>query len=69
MKVYVINLVKARRVISFLLVAMLSVGATVGILFGIDTYSLASAEAERAEIRTVIIDTGHGGEDCVCSQA
>lgn len=64
MKVYVVNLVKARRVISFLLVVALSVGATVGILFGIDTYALASAEAGRAEIRTVIIDPGHGGEDC-----
>ena len=68
MKIYVINLRRLKRVMGFVLVLALSVAFTLGVLFVTDTYAYpaisGAVNKSGAEIKTVILDPGHGGEDC-----
>ena len=65
MKIYVLNLIRVKRVIAMLLLIAFSVAVTASLLFVFDTHVLASAEPQVGnEIKTVILDPGHGGEDC-----
>lgn len=68
MKIYVINLRRAKKVVSFVFVLAMAVAFTLGVLFITDTYAYPAisnaANDPSAKIETVIIDPGHGGEDC-----
>ena len=65
MRIYVINLRRVKKVVAFLLLIALSAAFTVGVLAAVDAYIYPAVSASAAEkITTVIIDAGHGGEDC-----
>ncbi len=64
MKVFVWNLIKLKRALSFVLVLAVSIGITLGLILTVDAYLYPSVDVdnEPAE-RVIIIDAGHGGED------
>ncbi len=64
MKVYIINLRKVRKIMSALLVLVLSVFATTGIILGVDNAFMVGNTDIPDNTRVIIIDPGHGGEDC-----
>lgn len=68
MKVYVINFKKVRAVISLALTLIVATALTVGLIFVADAYVFPRSEQTVADaetkITTVILDAGHGGEDC-----
>ena len=65
MRIYVINLRRVKKVVAFLLLIALSAAFTVGVLAAVDAYIYPAISASATEkITTVIIDAGHGGEDC-----
>ncbi len=68
MKVYVINFKKVRAVISLFLTLVVATALTVGLIFIADAYVFPRSEQAVADaetkITTVILDAGHGGEDC-----
>ena len=68
MKIYVLNLRRVRGALAFILLLCIAVASVLGVLFLVDTYlypATISASGESVgKITTVIIDAGHGGEDC-----
>ena len=67
LKVYLFDFKKAKKILYYALTAILSAVITIAALIGFDHVfynptSEVGAEAKR--IDTVIIDAGHGGEDC-----
>lgn len=68
MKIYLVDLKWLKKATALFVLLAVSLAITVGILFAVDTYIYpaitASASGGKAKIKTVIIDPGHGGEDC-----
>ena len=68
MKIYVLNLRRVRGVVGLILLLAVSVASALGVIFLVDTYAYpaiaAAAVDNKDKITTVIIDAGHGGEDC-----
>ena len=68
MRVYVINLKRVRAAFMLATAVIASIAITAALLFVADAYVFPSAEASVSDtptaIKTVIIDAGHGGEDC-----
>ncbi len=65
MKIYVINFRKVRKVVSLVLTIVISIALTAGILITVDG---ALVEANNNNVtdmsKVIILDAGHGGEDC-----
>ena len=66
MKIYVISLRSIKRTVALILLLAISVSVTLGLIFVTDTYAYPaiSNALKKTEIDTVILDAGHGGEDC-----